>query len=103
MADRFDQLEHQFAALRPIGVAVGGDHALVDPPGHLDLGVLVDGKQGVQTLVLLVGEQVGAGVQGPPGSVERVILTVSVPVDGVLDPPTATVQGIAGQTHDVEG
>lgn len=25
----------------PVGVAVGADHLLVDPPGHLDLDVLV--------------------------------------------------------------
>jgi len=26
-----------------------------------------------------------------------------VPVDGLLDPSSASVQGVAGQAHDVEG
>ena len=49
----------------PAGVAVGGDHALVDAPGRLDLDVLLDGEQRLDPGGLLVGEQVSAGVQGP--------------------------------------
>jgi hypothetical protein len=48
-------------------VPVGGDHPLVDAPGGLDLDVLIDGEQGRESGGLLVGEQVGTGVQGLPG------------------------------------
>jgi hypothetical protein len=41
------------------------------PPGGLDLDVLIDGEQGREPGGLLVGEQVGTGVQGSPGTVER--------------------------------
>jgi hypothetical protein len=49
------------------GSRVGGDHPLVDPPGRLDLDVVVAREQIRQPLPLLVGEQVGAGVQRPAG------------------------------------
>jgi hypothetical protein len=47
---------HELTAPLPVGFAVGGDHALVDAPGGLDLDVLVGGEQGFQSLLLLVGE-----------------------------------------------
>jgi hypothetical protein len=84
------------------GFAVGGDHALVDPPGHLDLDVGIGGEQVVQSVLLLVGEQVGAGVQSSARAVEGVVLAATVPVDVLLDPAPALVQGVPGQAHDVE-
>ncbi len=60
VADRLDQRAHQFPASGLVGFAVGGDHPLVGAPGRFDLDVRVDLEQGLQTLVLLVGEQVGA-------------------------------------------
>ena len=41
-------LLHQLAAAGAVGVAVGGDHALVDAPGRLDLDVVVVGEQRVE-------------------------------------------------------
>src|SRR3954454_17994495 len=67
------------------------------------LDVLVGGEQRVQALPLPVGEQVGAGVQGASGAVERVVLAAAVAVQVVLDSAPAAVQGIAGQADDVEG
>jgi hypothetical protein len=58
-------------------VPVGGDHPLVDAPGGLDLDVLIDGKHGRESGGLLVGEQACTGVQGSPGTVERVVLTAA--------------------------
>ena len=69
------------AAAGPVGFAVGGDHALVDAPGRFDLDVLVVGEQRLEPLLLLVGEQVGAGVQGPAGPVERVVGAAAVAVE----------------------
>jgi len=40
-------------------LTVGSDHPLVDPPAHLDLGVLLDSEQRVESVLLLVGEQIG--------------------------------------------
>jgi hypothetical protein len=65
-AERLDQLDHQLAARGWVGVPVGGDHPLVDASGGLDLDVLIDGEQGRESGGLLVGEQVGTGVQGSP-------------------------------------
>ena len=78
-AERVDEVAHQPLALGPVGLAVRADHALVNAPGGLDLDVLVDGEQRGQPLLLPVGEQVGAGVQGPPGAVERVVGAAAVP------------------------
>jgi hypothetical protein len=77
-------------------VPVGGDHPLVDPPSGLDLDVPVVVEEGNQPVGLLVGEQARAGVQGPPCTVERVVLAASVAVDGLLDATAAPVQGVAG-------
>lgn len=79
LADRGDQLGHQVLALRAVGFAVGGDHTLVDAPGRVDLDVLVGREQGLQPVLLLLGEQVQTGVQGPPRSIERVMRTARWP------------------------
>ena len=42
--------------------AVGLDEALVDAPGGLDRGVAIISEQGLETLGLGIGEQVGPGV-----------------------------------------
>jgi len=63
---------HKSATAATVGFAVGGDHALVDGPGGLDLDVLVACEQRVEAAALLVGEQVAASVQDPPCPVERV-------------------------------
>ena len=79
--------------LRAVGLPVGADHALVDAPGRLDLDVVLNAEQCGQPLALSVGEQVGAGVQGPPGPVERVAGAAAVTVQVLLDPAPAAVQG----------
>jgi hypothetical protein len=102
-ADGFDELDHQLTSCRAVFVPVGGDHSLVDAPGRLDLHVLVWREQGGEPLGLCVGEQVSAGVQGPPGPVERVALAAAVAVQVLLDAAPAGVQGVPGQAHDVKG
>ena len=74
---------HKLAAVASVRVSVGSDHPLVDAPGRLDLNGLNGGEQGRDPLALLVGQQVGAGVQDPTGGVERVAggLAVAVGVD----------------------
>src|SRR5689334_2863291 len=51
---------HRLPAAGPVGLAVGGDHALVDPC-CLDMGVVVAGEQGFDPSPLLVGKEVGSG------------------------------------------
>src|SRR4051812_49359801 len=82
---------------------VSADDALVDRPGRLDLDVLVDGEQRVEAGALLLGEQAGAGVQGPPGSVERIVTATAVAVEVLLDTAAAPVQRVPGEADDVEG
>ena len=102
-ADGVDQPLHQLLASGPVGFSVGGDHPLVDPPGRLDLDVGVDLEQLLQPVLLLVGEQVRAGVQGPPRAVERVVLVAAVTAGVLLDSAAALVECVAGQAHHVEG
>ena len=52
---------------------------------------------------MAVGEQVGAGVQGAAGAVERVGAAAAVAVQVLLDPTPAAVQSVAGEPDDVEG
>jgi hypothetical protein len=49
-------LLHQLSSTARVGLAVGGDHALVDPPGRFDLDVLLGREQVRRPLALLVGE-----------------------------------------------
>ena len=72
-------------------------------PGGLDLDVLVGGEQRGQPLLLPVGAQAGAGVQDASSAVERVAGAAAVPVQVLLHPTPAAVQGVGGQVHDVEG
>ena len=77
-------LDHQLAARGWVGVLVGGDHPLVDAPGGLDLDVLIDSEQGGQAVGLLVGEQLGAGMQGAPRRSCLLCLPLRGEDDGVL-------------------
>ena len=99
VADRLDQLLHLPPPVGPVRFAVGRDHPLVDPPGRLDLQVLIVGEQVLQLVLLLVGEQVGAGVQGPAGGVVRVAVTATATAGVLLDPAAALVEGVTGQAH----
>ena len=73
------------------------------PPGCFDLDVLVALEQGREPVLLLVGEEVGSGVQGPTGGVEGVALAAAVPARVLLDTASALVQCVAGQADYVEG
>ncbi len=48
--------------------------------------LLIDGEQRRESGGLLVGEQVGPGVQGSPGTVERVVLTAAAAGRGGSSP-----------------
>lgn len=61
MAQGGDQRFHRRHAVG--GIAVRGDHLLVDPPADLDRPVLLEAEEIVQPLGLPVGQEVGAGVQ----------------------------------------
>ncbi len=100
---RVDHRAHQFAATCAVRLAVGGDHALVDPPGGLDLDVPAVGEQRGESLALAVGEQPGTGVQGAARLVERVVLASPVTVARLMDATPTAVQGVAGEPDDVEG
>ncbi len=72
VTDRVDhRFHHGLAGLSIVG-PVGGDDALVDAPGRLNLHVRVAVEQRVQSVLLLVGEEVATGVQGSAGSIERI-------------------------------
>jgi hypothetical protein len=62
----------------------------------LDLDVGVDREQYGEPVLLLGDEQVGAGVQGPAGCLERVALAAAVAVDGLLHSAPAFIEGLTG-------
>src|SRR6202011_4322962 len=77
--DEVDHGLHHGLAMLLVGFAVGGDHALVDAPGRLDLDGLRGREQGFETGLLLLGEQRGAAVEGAPRGIKRVALAAAVP------------------------
>ena len=58
--------------------------------------MLIDAEQGRESGGLLVGEQVGTGVQASPGTVERVVLTAASP-PGLEDPQAGFVMQWGGR------
>jgi len=77
-AEAGDELLHQAMATGRVGFAVGGDHSLVGGPGDFDGDVVIVGEQGIKPVLLLVGEQARAGVEGPARRVERVACPAAV-------------------------
>jgi hypothetical protein len=65
--------------------------------------VLGDCEQGREPVLLLAGEEVGAGVQHPAGGIQRITGAAAVAVQVLLDPAAAAVQGVTGQADHVEG
>jgi len=103
VAERVDDCGHGGATGGPVGVPVGGDHPSHDPPGGLDLDVVVIGEQEHEPFALPVGEQVLAGVQGPARPVQRVAGQAPVTVELLLDPAPAGVHRVPAEADDVEG
>lgn len=77
-----------------VGVAVGGDDALVDARGGFDFEVAFVGEHRVQPRSLPAGEQVGTGAQQAADPVERVAAAAAVAVDVLLDALSAAVQRV---------
>ena len=102
MADGLDELGHEVASAGAVRVPVGRDHVLVDAPGRFDLDVLVGREQRLESSLLLVGEQVRTGLQGPPCTVAGVAGMAAVPAGVLLDAASALVQGVTGQAHYME-
>ena len=86
-----------------VGVAVGGDHALVDGPGRFDLDVLVGVEQVLELDPLVVCEQPRPDVERPPRGVERVASASAVAGQLLLDASAALVESITCEADHVEG
>lgn len=74
-----------------VRIAVGGDDALLDAPGRFDFGIVVRGEQGLQPILLLVGEQIVPGVKDPADGVKRVPGPSAVPNGLLLNALTTPV------------
>ena len=57
--------------------------------------MVLAGEQRVEPGLLLGGEQIGAGVQGASGPIQRVVFAAAVTVQPLLDPASAAVQRLA--------
>jgi hypothetical protein len=71
-------------------------------PRRFQLDVDVTGQQGVETAVLAVGEEVGAGVEHPAGIAERVGPASPMAMQLPLEAPSASVDGVTGEADRVE-
>jgi hypothetical protein len=102
-AQRVDDCAQHGLAATPVGVAVGGDDALVDAPGHRDRQVGIVGEHRGQAGLLAACEQGEAGAQGSAHTVERVAGTAAMTSGLLLDALAGQVQLGAGQGHDMKG
>jgi len=102
-SERGDHGGQLCSTLAPVGVAVGADQLLVDAPGRFDFDVVFDREQRRESLLLPVGEQVGADVQHPASQVQRIVLPAPPTVEAALDPATALIEGITGQVRSTRG
>lgn len=101
-ADRGDHGLHHLLGLLLVRFPVGRDDALVDAPGRFDLDVLLAREHGLQSRPLTVGEQARAGVESAAGLVERIVLQPAVPGGVLLDPASADIERVTGETDDME-
>jgi len=101
-ADAGDELFHDGSSFGLVGFAVGGDHGLVDGPGGFGFAVGVGGEQRVEACGLSGGEEVGAGVQDPPGAVEGVAGAAAVAVEVLPGAAPALVERVAAEADHVE-
>src|SRR5699024_12294025 len=85
-----------------IGVAVCAHDALVHPPRHIDLSVLLGSENCVESIDLLLCEQVRAGEQDAADAIERVPGPAAVSECLLLDPLTTPLHSTTGQRDDVE-
>ena len=74
-----------------VGVTVGSNYALIDPPGDLDRNMLVARKHRIDAGALVVGEERPTGVESATDPLERVPGASAMPEGGLLDPLTAAV------------
>lgn len=86
----------------PVGITVGGDDALIDAPGRLDLDMLVDGEHRLDPRALPVSRQRFPGVQGAADPVERIAGMPAMAESLLLDALPGAVEGVAGELDDVE-
>ncbi len=84
-----------------VGVAVGGDHPLQDPPvpGGFGFDVVGVGEQDEESVALPVGELDLTGVQGATRPIEGVVLEAAVAVRM----PTSATAVPAGTSGIVDG
>ena len=93
-----DHCLHAGPSTHSIGVAVSAHDALVHPPRHIDLSVLLGSENCVESIDLLLCEQVRAGEQDAADAIERVPRTGR----GVRVSPAGSADDTAPQHHRPE-
>ena len=79
-----------------VGLAVGGDEALVEAPADFDGDVILVGENGFQAGFLASAEQRVPGAQGAPHPIEQIPGAAAVPAGLLLDTLTTQIQLRAG-------
>ena len=64
--------------------------------------MIIDGEQILESLDLSWSEQLMAGVEQPPGSIERIMLAAAMPMNFPLDTLPGRVECVAGEPRDME-
>ena len=96
VAKRVDDLGHRGLAAAPVGVCVGGDQALIEPPRQFDGQVVLVSENRFQPVFLAGTKQRVAGTQGAPNPVERIAGATAIPAGLLLDALAAQVELVAG-------
>lgn len=79
-----------------IGVEVCLHDQLIDAPGNVDRGMLVDSEHAVQTVALAIGERVRTGSEDSADPVKGIPRSTAMPAGDLLDPLPAAVQCVTG-------
>lgn len=61
------------------------------------------GEQRLEPVLLLLGEGICTGAQGPPRAVERIVFAAPVPVEILLNTAPTLIRSITSEANDVEG
>lgn len=76
---------HPLLAPGLVRFPVGGDDALIDAPGRLDIEVFLAGEHSLQPGVPTLDEETGAGVQGAADPIEQITGATAMPERVLLD------------------
>lgn len=86
-----------------VGSSVRGDDPLGDTPSHIDLEVILSRDERIRAGPLLLGEEAGAGMQGPLSPIKQTTGTAPMLGSRLLDALPAPIRPVVCKADDMEG